>query len=315
VSLEARLSGLPAGFEVLRGVRGVLAVRCECRAEIARAGFGPDEDGALARSALAGRAALRELALASGTLLVRRFRHGGLLRAVRGNRFGDPERVFRELELSEALRAAGIETPPVVAARARRATGGGFELDLLTRRVEGALDGLRALQRTAQLTGGAALRARLFAESGRFVARLHLAGLFHADLTPRNLLVDEAVFSGAPARFHVLDLDRSRLAPALSERERVANLARLARFLLRRRGRGECSFGSADLVRFLRGYADGSGGAYELERTGRGVARRLRRSAWIHRLGWRLEERAGAGPEARDGRPPAREVGHKGLDK
>ncbi len=66
-------------------------------------------------------------------------------------------------------------------------------------------------------------------EAGRLIARIHRAGLDHADLNAHNLLFE------ATGRGWVIDLDRSRLRiPATPWRE--ANLARLLRSLLKLRG-------------------------------------------------------------------------------
>ena len=65
--------------------------------------------------------------------------------------------------------------------------------------------------------------------AGRLVARVHRAGLDHADLNAHNLMFED------DGRGWVIDLDRSRLRiPATAWRER--NLARLRRSLLKLRG-------------------------------------------------------------------------------
>src|SRR5262249_54496163 len=78
------------------------------------------------------------------------------------------------------------------------------------------LDALRA-------SPDAEARARVASAAGRAVARLHAAGIAHADLNLSNILVgrDEAA---------VVDLDRARLRPdGLSARDRSRSLRRLAR--------------------------------------------------------------------------------------
>lgn len=61
------------------------------------------------------------------------------------------------------------------------------------------------------------------------IARIHRAGLDHADLNAHNLLFEDS------GRGWVIDLDRSQLRiPATDWRE--ANLARLQRSLLKLRG-------------------------------------------------------------------------------
>lgn len=68
-----------------------------------------------------------------------------------------------------------------------------------------------------------------WAQAGRLIARLHRAGLDHADLNAHNLLFEPSDKGWA------IDLDRSRLRiPATAWREK--NLARLQRSLLKVRG-------------------------------------------------------------------------------
>ena len=73
-----------------------------------------------------------------------------------------------------------------------------------------------------------------WAEAGRLVARLHRAGLDHADLNAHNILFDD-VPDGAMARGWLIDFDKSTWRiPDTGWRER--NLARLRRSLLKLRG-------------------------------------------------------------------------------
>lgn len=277
---------LPAGFELCRAPGAYLAWRTELAPELGRSGFGLEADGALRASELAGRRPLHLLCTEAGTFVVRRFSHGGLARRLTGERFADPTRPFRELALSESLRARGIATPTVVAARARRAPLFGWLLALVTRRVEGASD-------LGQLLGEArrgeldrrTLRA-LLAQAGRFVRRLHEAGLWHADLNPNNLLAIRASLESGRAELLVLDLDRSELRAELGPRERAHNLRRLYRHVERREELHGRALARTDHARFLC--------AYEPEREARralwrAIARAHARHSLLHRLGWLLE--------------------------
>jgi hypothetical protein len=172
------------------------------------AGYGPEFDAPLSAADVAGRRRLFELEIGAERFLVRRFTHGGLLRWLTGARFLDAERPFREIVLSERLRAAELPTPLIAAARARRLGGAGWSLEVVTRRIEGSIDLGRVLAgevgslRPARAT-------RLLAGAGRLVREMHEAGFFHADLTPRNLLVDPR-----PGPFRVPLAPRPGGAPA-----------------------------------------------------------------------------------------------------
>ena len=295
------LAELPQGFAVERGARGVVAVRGDLVAALRAAGFGADADGDLRESDLSGRAPLGELELSGAAYVVRAFRHGGLLRFVTGDRYLDPARPIRQLILAHTMRSRGLPTPEVVAARARSLGGpaGGYRLALVSRRVVDARDGGETLER---MRGGeieASVRAGLFAACGALIRSLHEAGFEHADLQPRNLLVRRAAPAPEPPELLVIDLEGSRLGDRpLGERERVRNLARLARAVLRRESRGTPFLRSADLVRFLRAYEPDPRRRRALAGAVRTV---LARGRPLHRAGWLLERVFGADPAARDG--------------
>jgi tRNA A-37 threonylcarbamoyl transferase component Bud32 len=116
------------------------------------------------------------------------------------------------------------------------------------------------------------------------VRSLHEAGLYHVDLTTKNLLVREG------ARFVVLDLDRSQLLEALPAGSRERNLRRLLRFVLRREERGARALAAHDYLRFLAGYEPKAAQRRELARAVFDAhSRHLR---W-HRIGWGLERLLG----------------------
>ena len=259
---------------------GACALRRSAREALDAAGFGLRSDGQGRAARLVGRKPVVLLGSGSNECVLRRFTHGGLLRWLTGARFADRRRPFVELELSEQLAARGVLTPQVVAARARRAKWWGWELALVTRRVSEACDGGDLLAAAARGALSQEERRAAFAAAGRLVARLHALGFLHADLHPKNLLFRRA---GEATEAWLLDLDRSRFVRELSDTERDANLARLVRYIERRKASGQMTLSRADLARFL--------AAYEPDRARRrarfvGVAARYRRTLGWHRVGW-----------------------------
>lgn len=133
-----------------------------------------------------------------------------------------PERIrsFEEFRLLRELLRRKLPVPRPIAAIYWR-EGLAYRAGILLER----LLGVRSLADRADSDGHAAP----WADAGRVIARIHRAGLDHADLNAHNLLFEE------DGRGWVIDVDRSVLRiPAT--RWRQANLARLERSLLKLRG-------------------------------------------------------------------------------
>lgn len=157
-----------------------------------------------------------------GACVLRHYRRGGwAARFSTATYLWQGERHARsvaEFRLTREALRRGVPVPVPVAACYRR-RGAGYRAALLMRR----LPGTRTLAELA-IEGVAPWQ-----EAGQLVARMHRAGLDHADLNADNLLFDDA------RRGWVIDLDRSRFRDA-SEGWRERNLQRLLRSLIKRRG-------------------------------------------------------------------------------
>jgi 3-deoxy-D-manno-octulosonic acid kinase len=174
-------------------------------------------------------------------LVLRHFRRGGFIARWIEDRYlwagADATRGFRELALLARIEALGLPAARPVAARYERA-GAWYRADLLTVAIEGAVP-------LAELLGGAR-GAVPWERVGATIRAFHLAGIRHADLNARNVLVagDGAV--------HLIDFDRGR--EARPGAWCAANLARLARSLAKFGGPGP---ESAEWRALLAGYAAG----------------------------------------------------------
>lgn len=133
--------------------------------------------------------------------VLRHYRRGGFI--ARWSRDGyvwmgeGRVRAFAEWRLLEFMRQHGLPVPKPVAARYGRA-GLCYRCDLITERIA------HAEPFSAALANGA-LEEPAWRAVGTAVARLHRAGVDHADLNAHNILLD------AKGAVSVIDFDRGRL--------------------------------------------------------------------------------------------------------
>ena len=129
----------------------------------------------------------------------------------------DRVRSFAEWRLLQQMTLWGLPVPKPVAARYQRA-GLFYRCDLITQRIVGA-------QPLSAVLAEHALPETQWRAVGAVIARLHEAGVDHADLNAHNVLI------GGAGGVSVIDFDRGRLRRAPPGRWAWGNLQRLRRSL------------------------------------------------------------------------------------
>jgi len=217
--------------------------------------------------------------------LVRHYRRGGLLERVLRDGYLGRGRFCREVRVTEQARAAGLPTVEVLALRTERVLPGFYRADLVTREIEHAPDLAALLDRILKRDRTRAVRevAGTVPAVAGVVRSMHDAGLFHADLNLKNLLVR----GEAPDReCFVIDLDKARFLPApLDRRRRLSNLLRLYRSLEKLGLAGVGGVPLREVVRFARSYCRGD---RDVMAACRRMIRRPPLSLRMHRFLWRL---------------------------
>jgi len=191
-------------------------------------------------------------------LLFRKLRHGGLFGPLLGAAFFGMRRPLHELEVTALLRDAGAPVPRPALAVGRRRFGPVTESAVATFYEEGTIDALAFLE--AEVSPDEILR--LAAAMGQAVRAFHDAGGRHADLHVKNLLVRK---HGDRFEVIVIDLDKARVTPGLTPGERMAQIMRLFRSLVKH-GLLE-RVGARGCARFFGSYC--------------GSDRLLRRALWV----------------------------------
>lgn len=199
-------------------------------------------------------------------VFVRHARRGGLAGALLGGLYLRLDRPVRELRAAAVARGAGVGVPDPVAVRATRVGGLFWRFTVVTSEVRDAAN----LLTLAPTLDGPRKRQAIERVADE-LRRLHAAGVYHADLTVKNILLNDA-------GVYIIDLDKAVLAGGRVSSLDVMNLARLNRSVEKCLGPRGCVT-RADKLRFLRRYLGGRDRLKELALLcGSGL--------WIHRLWW-----------------------------
>ncbi len=240
-----------------------------------------------------GRGNAPSLPLGTTSVVLRRYRHGGLLGWLSGALYLGPERALSELRTTARAEASGAPVPHVVCLALWPVAGPLWSALIGTVEERDARDLLEALEGADE----PGTRRGLARQVGRALRKLHDAGLEHRDLQLRNILA-----VGPGRRIVVVDLDKATFHAAgpVPARRRADNLGRLFRSIVKNGLLGP-RVGRRELAAFLGGYTKDQ---RALRRELRGWLPRERLKLAIHRLRYRFSRprptRPAAGPP-----PPA----------
>lgn len=138
--------------------------------------------------------------------VLRHYRRGGTVTRMLGDWFAwiDEGRVrsFQEFRLLEDLFGQGLPVPKPIAARYQR-SGLIYRCDLIMQRIADTTP-------LSALLARAAIGVEQWRAVGAAIARLHRAGVDHADLTAHNILI------GTGGAVSIVDFDRGRVRPTAS---------------------------------------------------------------------------------------------------
>ncbi len=154
--------------------------------------------------------------------VLRHYRRGGLVAKISEDKYRwsglEQTRAWCEWHLLKDMYAEGLPVPRPVAARVRR-KGLFYTADLVTL----CLPNVTPL---ADLLMSQPLDESVWREIGKIIKRFHDAGIYHADLNARNILLDDA------GKVYVIDFDKGERRAANSVWQR-ANIERLERSFIK----------------------------------------------------------------------------------
>lgn len=173
-------------------------------------------------------------------VVVRHARHGGVLAAVRGDRFVWPGRAPWELEASLRLQECGVRTPDVIGYALYPAGPGLCRCDVATRRLPAGAE-----FPVAWAAADEPARAGILIAVATLLRDLRSAGAQHADLNAKNVHLAR---DGGRWHAWVLDVDRVRFGAHDDTDVGAQNLARLDRSIRKLRERSALPVDDAALA-------------------------------------------------------------------
>ena len=163
--------------------------------------------------------------LGNVSFVVRDYCHGGLFGKILRDIFWNSLRPLRELSICEAAGKSGIKTSEVIAIVKNRVLGPIYKCWLVSKEITGAID-LMELLLNAEKNKLVARKRQIINKTAKAVKEMHGAGIYHADLHLKNILIQSAA---GKVDVYIIDLDKSRQYEKISLHQRMRNIMRLDR--------------------------------------------------------------------------------------
>lgn len=218
-----------------------------------------------------GRGGIRVLSVDGRKMACRQYIHGGLFRAITGDRFCSEKRALDEAGVLCYLAESNFPVVRPCCVIAERA-GPAKRIYLITEFVQDASD-LLDIWRTASRMK----RFRIIKRLAGFFRRLEMLGVYHPDLHINNIL-----FTGQ-GEFIFLDFDRAR-KKAVTTDDMEKMFRRLDRYMEKQKRREDITINMHEKIFFLRVYQKLSG-CDILSR----MEKQVKTRTFLSRIGWFVE--------------------------
>lgn len=222
-------------------------------------------------------------------LIIRNYKHGGLFGKILGDVFFNGDRPFNEIHVHEVALQNGIPSAEAIAVTKRKIMGGLYSADFITKEIPEAVDLIHFLTKhPAEYIRES--KKSIIMTIAKLIRKMHDAGICHADLHLKNILVKKNTAEMFEA--YIIDLDKSTVLPQLTLSKRMKNLLRLDRSLekyywLQRRKTGKKLFpiSKTDRMRFFKTYMTN---APVIDSNWKAYIRRYYSPHTFHKFWWRV---------------------------
>lgn len=224
------------------------------------------------------------------SFVVRDYWHGGLFGRILRDFFWDRLRPLKELSICEVASKSGVKTTEVIAIVKNKIMGPLYKCQLVSKEITCAID-LMVLLLKPEKNQFIAQKRQIINKVAKAVKEMHDAGIYHADLHLKNILVQFA--EGGEINVYIIDLDKSKQHEKISIYKRMKNIIRLDRSVEKMLRGNRDTFGETflfpisktDKLRFLKEYAASGNKSVKSLRY---YIQSYRTSHNFHRLWWRV---------------------------
>ncbi len=197
--------------------------------------------------------------LGDESFIVREYWHGGMVGKIFKDFFCNGMRPVRELSVCEAARRGGINTTEIIAIVKNNIFGPLYKFRLVTKEIAKSIDLIELLLHSGE-NQLFEQKKQIINELAKAVNDMHNAGIYHADLHLKNILVKSA--PGGGVHVYIIDLDKSKQCERISFQRKMKNIMRLDRSVVKLRRKNRELFSktfpvsNTDRIRFLKKYIE-----------------------------------------------------------
>jgi len=222
--------------------------------------------------------------------VVKDYWHGGLFGKILRDFFWDRLRPLKELSICEVASKSGVKTTEVIAIVKNKIIGPLYKCQLVSKEIMGAAD-LMVLLLNPEKKQFVAQKRQIINKVAKAVKEMHDAGIYHADLHLKNILIQFA--EGGEVNVYIIDLDKSKRREKISIQKRMKNIMRLDRSVEKMLRNNRAAFGETypfpisktDKLRFLKEYIVSDD---KTAKSLRYYIHSYKTSHNLHRLWWRV---------------------------
>lgn len=284
---------IPEGYELVKRGRAQYLIRQDYREILdhiitKRKRTVPFDGSELGSTGILKGATLRKMSMPGiidGNLVLRESLRGGILRKLLGRTFfGIHTRMFQETSMCASAMSLKLPVAEIVVAARERIAPLLYRGWMVTREIPNSQDLYSYLEKQLNTNSSRGLQEKRAIISGlaKLIARMHDVGIYHGDLHIRNILVQ--IHPIEDIRFCIIDFDKSRIVNKMIMGQRIRDLMRLFRSLVKRPSLAK-KITHSDIERFLLVY-------FRDDRSARRSAEKmLRRYFWVvnlHSFWWRI---------------------------